>query len=158
MIGFDDADRRILVQRGVADELRELMAEALTRVKVGPGTDPETDMGPLIDVADVTVPVVQDEIFGPVGTFEIFDTELDAIERANATRYGLAASIRTRDVDRPMRVGRRIDAGTVWTNTWGVIHDQMEEGGFEHSGVGRLNGHRAIEEFQEIKHIVHQGN
>ncbi|WP_228835580.1 aldehyde dehydrogenase family protein [Nocardia abscessus] len=57
-----------------------------------------------------------------------------------------------------MRVGRRIDAGTVWTNTWGVIHDQMEEGGFKHSGVGRLNGHRAIEEFQEIKHIVHQGN
>ncbi|MDE1674986.1 aldehyde dehydrogenase family protein [Nocardia gipuzkoensis] len=57
-------------------------------------------------------------IFGPVATFEIFDTELDAIERANATQYGLAASIWTRDVDRLMRVGRRIDAGTVWTNTW----------------------------------------
>ncbi|MFD3702061.1 aldehyde dehydrogenase family protein [Nocardia sp. NPDC058658] len=197
---FCMAGSRILVQRGIADELRELMAEALSGVKVGPGTDPETEMGPLIDraaaervdrlveeaagyaevlvrgglveptgtsaflrpalieVADVTVPVVQDEIFGPVATFEIFDTELDAIERANATQYGLAASIWTRDVDRPMRVARRIDAGTVWTNTWGVIHDQMEEGGFKHSGVGRLNGHRAIEEFQEIKHLVHQGN
>ncbi|WP_280242270.1 aldehyde dehydrogenase family protein [Nocardia abscessus] len=64
----------------------------------------------------------------------------------------------SRNLNRPMRVGRRIGAGTVWTNTWGVIHDQMEEGGFKHSGVGRLNGHRAIEEFQEIKHIVHQGN
>ncbi|MEU8898702.1 aldehyde dehydrogenase family protein [Nocardia sp. NPDC048505] len=195
---FCMAGSRILVQRGRADELRERLTAALSRVVVGPGADPATDMGPLIDraaaerverlieeaagyatvlvrgglveptgvdafvrpalieVADVGTPVVRDEIFGPVATFEIFDTELDAIERANATQYGLAASIWTRDVDRPLRVGRRIDAGTVWTNTWGVIHDQMEEGGFKHSGVGRLNGTRALEEFQELKHLVHQ--
>ncbi|MET9491115.1 aldehyde dehydrogenase family protein [Nocardia sp. NPDC006630] len=111
----------------------------------------------LLEVSDLSSPIVQDEVFGPVATFELFDDESDAIERANATQYGLAASIWTRDVDRPHRVGRRIDAGTIWTNTWGVIHDQMEEGGFKHSGVGRLNGHRALEEFQELKHLVHQG-
>jgi acyl-CoA reductase-like NAD-dependent aldehyde dehydrogenase len=77
------------------------------------------------------------------------------IDRANATEFGLAASIWTRDVDRPLRVGRELDAGTVWTNTWAVIVDQMEEGGFKQSGVGRLNGERALEEFQEIKHFVH---
>ena len=60
-------------------------------------------------------------------------------------------------VDRPLRVGREIDAGTVWTNTRAVVHDQMEEGGFKHSGLGRLNGQRAIEEFQEIKHFVLPG-
>ncbi|WP_063057158.1 aldehyde dehydrogenase family protein [Nocardia salmonicida] len=195
---FCMAGSRILVQRGIADELRDRMVSALSQVRVGPGLDVETEMGPLIDreaarrvdrvideaagyakvlvrgglvdpagtdafllpalveVDDVSAPIVQDEVFGPVATFEIFDDEVDAIERANATQYGLAASIWTRDVDRPTRVGRRIDAGTIWTNTWGVIHDQMEEGGFKHSGIGRLNGHRALEEFQEFKHLVHQ--
>ena len=100
-------------------------------------------------------PIVQQEVFGPVATFEVFDDEADAVARANATDFGLAASIWTRDVDRPLRVGRELDAGTVWTNTWAVIVDQMEEGGFKQSGVGRLNGERALEEFQEIKHFVH---
>jgi hypothetical protein len=94
-------------------------------------------------------------VFGPVATFEIFDDEAEAITRANATDYGLAASIWTCDVDRPLRVGREIDAGTIWTNTWAMIFDQMEEGGFKQSGVGRLHGMRALEEFQEIKHFVH---
>ena len=109
----------------------------------------------LIEVEDVNAPIVQQEMFGPVTTFELFEDEADAIERANATDYGLAASIWTRDTDRPLRVAREIDAGTVWTNTWAVIHDQMEEGGFKQSGVGRLNGPRALTEFQEIKHLVH---
>ncbi|MET9872030.1 aldehyde dehydrogenase family protein, partial [Streptomyces sp. NPDC006386] len=68
---------------------------------------------------------------------------------------GLAASVWTRDVDRPLRVGREIKAGTVWTNTWAVVHDQFEEGGFKQSGLGRLNGLRGLEEFQETKHFVH---
>ncbi|WP_405986060.1 aldehyde dehydrogenase family protein [Streptomyces sp. NBC_00872] len=190
---------RILVQRGVADELRTRLSAALEAVRVGPGSDPDSEMGPLIDqanadrveravadaaeyaevlvrggritdgplaagafvrpslveVEEVDRPIVQREVFGPVATFEVFDDEADAIGRANATEFGLAAGIWTRDVDRPLRVGRELDAGTVWTNTWAVIVDQMEEGGFKQSGVGRLNGERALEEFQEIKHFVH---
>ncbi|EHM24341.1 aldehyde dehydrogenase family protein [Streptomyces anulatus] len=190
---------RILVQRGIADALRTRLSAALEAVRVGPGTDPTSEMGPLIDranadrvereisdaaeyarilvrggritdgplaagaflrpalveVDEVDRPIVQQEIFGPVATFEVFDDEADAVARANATEFGLAASIWTRDVDRPLRVGRELEAGTVWANTWAVIVDQMEEGGFKQSGVGRLNGERALEEFQEIKHIVH---
>ncbi|GHD42348.1 aldehyde dehydrogenase family protein [Streptomyces galbus] len=109
----------------------------------------------LIEVDDPQASIVQREIFGPVATFEMFDDEDDAVGRANATEYGLAASVWSRDVDRPLAVGRRLDAGTVWINNWGVIHDQFEEGGFKQSGVGRLNGPRALGEFQEIKHFVH---
>ncbi|MET9790351.1 aldehyde dehydrogenase family protein [Streptomyces canus] len=183
---------RILAQSGIADELRRRMIASLEAVKVGPGDDPSSDMGAMIDernaervegvvadaaayakvllqgerkgafihpslveVDDVSSPIVQQEVFGPVATFEVFDSEAEAIGRANATEYGLAASIWTRDVDRPLRVAREIKAGTVWTNTWAVVHDQFEEGGFKQSGMGRLNGMRGLEEFQETKHLVH---
>ncbi|MEU4093200.1 aldehyde dehydrogenase family protein [Streptomyces sp. NPDC026673] len=189
---FCMAGSRILVQRGVADELRRRLTPALKAVKVGPGDDPASEMGAMIDthnaqrvermvadaadyaevivrggrdgaflqpslveVADLSAPIVQQEAFGPVATFEIFDTEGQAVARANATEYGLAASVWTRDVDRPLRVGREIKAGTVWTNTWGMVHDQFEEGGFKQSGMGRLNGLRGLEEFQETKHFIH---
>ncbi|MFF9982353.1 aldehyde dehydrogenase family protein [Streptomyces erythrochromogenes] len=189
---FCMAGSRILVQRGVADEVRKRLVPALQAVKVGAGDDPASEMGAMIDahnagrvermvadaadyadilvqgardgaflrpslieVADLNSPIVQQEAFGPVATFEIFDTEEEAVERANATEYGLATSIWTRDVDRPLRVGREIKAGTVWTNTWAVVHDQFEEGGFKQSGLGRLNGLRGLEEFQETKHFVH---
>lgn len=189
---FCMAGSRILVQRGVADELRQRLMLSLEAVRVGPGDHPASDMGAminednarrveqivaeaadhgtvlvrgkrdrallgpsLIEVADVTAPIIQREVFGPVATFELFDSESDAVSRANATEFGLAASIWTRDVDRPLRVGRELDAGTVWTNTWSMVHDQFEEGGFKQSGVGRLNGIRGLEEFQEIKHLVH---
>src|SRR5580693_8129402 len=154
---------RILVQHGVADEVRTRLAGLLENVRVGDGMDPQTDMGPLIDKADVTrvdglvqaalayakpvvrggpatdgalaagafyrptllevedvhTDIVQKEVFGPVATFEVFDTETDAVVRANATEYGLAA------------------------------------GGYKQSGIGRLRGPLAITDFQEAKTVVH---
>jgi betaine-aldehyde dehydrogenase len=184
---------RVLAQRGIADELRARLSESLAAVKVGPGDDTASEMGPMIDapsarrvdglvaaaagyatvlvrgglpegtessayyrpslieVSDVDTPIVQQEVFGPVATFEVFGTEADAVRRANATEYGLAASVWSRDIDRPLRVGRELRAGTVWTNTWAVVVDQFEEGGFGHSGLGRLNGLRGLAEFQEDK-------
>ncbi|MBL1079935.1 aldehyde dehydrogenase family protein [Nocardia sp. 2] len=190
---------RILAQRPIADELRRRLITALTTLRIGPGDDPDSEIGPMIDAAnaervdefvsatkeyakivvrggrpaepelaagayyrpslvevvDLDTPIVQQEVFGPVATFEIFDSETDAVRRANATEYGLAASLWTRDVDLPLRVGRQLDAGTVWTNTWAVVNDQFPEGGFKQSGIGRLNGTRALEEFMELKHFVH---
>ncbi len=103
---------------------------------------------------DTDSPLVHRELFGPVATFEVFQTEDEAVEKANATEYGLAASVWTADGARGLRMADALDAGTVWTNGWAVVLDQFEEGGFKQSGLGRLNGHRAVEEFQEYKHIV----
>ncbi len=108
----------------------------------------------LLAVQDVSSPLIQRELFGPVATFEVFTDEDDAVRRANATEYGLAASVWTRDGARGLRMGNALEAGTVWVNAWAMVLDQFEEGGFKQSGVGRLNGQRAVEEFQELKHIV----
>jgi acyl-CoA reductase-like NAD-dependent aldehyde dehydrogenase len=112
----------------------------------------------MLESEALDVPLVQDEIFGPVLSFEPFADEDDAVKRANATIYGLAAAVFTKDVDRAARVVRRLKAGTVWTNGWGVLSDAVEEGGFKSSGVGRMRGARAMEEFQEVKthFLVHR--
>jgi betaine-aldehyde dehydrogenase len=94
-------------------------------------------------------------VFGPVATFEVFDTEADAIARANATEYGLAAGVFTSNINISRRVSREIQAGTVWTNTWAAINDGFAEGGYKQSGVGRLRGPLAITEFAEAKTVVH---
>ena len=105
----------------------------------------------MLETEALDVPLIQEEIFGPVLSFETFTTETEAIRRANATSFGLAAAVFTKDVDRSLRVARAIRAGTVWINTWGLVHDAFEEGGFKYSGIGRARGARAMEEFQEVK-------
>ncbi len=100
------------------------------------------------------MPIVQHETFGPVLTVQIFDTEAQALELANNSEYGLAASIWTRDIDRSLRVARELEAGTVWVNDWAVVYDEFEEGGFKQSGQGRLNGMAAMDDFVEYKHIA----
>lgn len=189
---------RILVQHGIAEEVRTRLAERLGSVKVGPASDASVDMGCLIDkasvanveravveairqgakplvrggpistgklaagafyrpalleVSDVHMDIVQKETFGPVATLELFDTEARAVELANQTEFGLAASIWSRDVDRPWRIAQELDAGTVWINDWAVVYDECEEGGYKQSGLGRLNGMAALDAFTEYKHI-----
>jgi len=109
----------------------------------------------LLEVEDASTDLVQKEVFGPVATFEIFDTEADAIALANATEYGLAAGIFTSSINTSRRVSREIHAGTVWTNTWAAINDGFAEGGYKQSGIGRLRGPLAISEFSEAKTVVH---
>lgn len=108
----------------------------------------------LLEVSDVTMDIVQKETFGPVLTLQVFDTEADAIELANNSEYGLAASVWTQDVNRSLRVARKVEAGTVWINDWAVVYDEFEEGGFKQSGIGRLNGVAAIDDFVQYKHIT----
>jgi acyl-CoA reductase-like NAD-dependent aldehyde dehydrogenase len=72
----------------------------------------------MLETEALDVPLIQEEIFGPVLSFETFTTEDEAITRANATVYGLAAAVFTKDVDRAQRVAHAIKAGTEWINTW----------------------------------------
>lgn len=105
----------------------------------------------MLETRELDVPLIQQEIFGPVLSFETFIGESEALDRANATEFGLAASVFTRDIDRAQRVVRRLKAGTVWINRWAALSDSYEEGGFKQSGIGRARGDRGVEEFQEMK-------
>lgn len=93
--------------------------------------------------------VEQEEIFGPVITLHAFDREEEAIDIANGTRYGLAATIFTRDMARAHRAGAALDAGIVWVNCWMNRDLRTPFGGMKESGVGREGGLDAIRFFTE---------
>jgi aminomuconate-semialdehyde/2-hydroxymuconate-6-semialdehyde dehydrogenase len=95
----------------------------------------------------------QEEIFGPVISIAPFDTEEEAVERANSTPYGLAAVIWTRDVKRAHRVARAVHAGIVWVNCWMVRDLRTPFGGVKQSGVGREGGVEALRFFTEAKNV-----
>lgn len=97
--------------------------------------------------------IVQEEVFGPVITIEKFDTEEEAIRRANSTIYGLSAGFWTRDPDRIYRVSRALKFGTVWVNDFNVYFTQAPWGGYKQSGMGRELGKMGLEEYTEVKHI-----
>lgn len=95
--------------------------------------------------------VAQEEIFGPVGAVMAFEDVEDAVRLANATRYGLAASVWTRDINAAHSIAARIRAGTVWINGWAAIDPRLPWGGFKTSGVGRELGARGLEACTEEK-------
>ena len=95
----------------------------------------------------------QQEIFGPVASLQPFDTEEHAVELANASEYGLAASVLSRDVSRCHRVAADIHAGILWINCWLVRDLRTPFGGVKQSGVGREGGVEAMRFFTEPKNI-----
>jgi betaine-aldehyde dehydrogenase len=104
------------------------------------------------DVAD-TMTIAREEIFGPVACVLDFDTEEEAVTRANATPYGLAAGVFTRDLARAHRVAARLQAGTCWINTYNLTPVEVGFGGSKLSGIGRENGLAAIEHFSQLKTV-----
>jgi len=192
---------RLLVHRPILDTVRKRLGGRLESLKVGPASDPASDMGPMINVANVqrvdrlvdaaiaagarvvvrggpikdgplakgafyrptlleihdhSLRIAQDEVFGPVLVMQAFDTEAEAVTLANDSEYGLSASIWSTDVDRPLRIARQIEAGTVWINNWAIVYDETEEGGYKQSGLGRLNGVSAIDDFVEYRTVIHE--
>jgi betaine-aldehyde dehydrogenase len=98
--------------------------------------------------------MVQNEIFGPVITVQRFDDEAKAIEWANGTRYGLAASVWTRDIARAHRVANAIQFGTVWVNDHITMSTEMPHGGFKESGYGKDMSMYALEDYTVVKHVM----
>jgi acyl-CoA reductase-like NAD-dependent aldehyde dehydrogenase len=107
----------------------------------------------LFRIDDLSSPLVQDELFGPIVSIETFETEAEAVKMANATEYGLAASVFTRDLNRAMRMSRAVRAGTVWLNCHGRLFAEGETGGYRQSGLGRLHGVEGLNDFLETKHV-----
>jgi len=104
------------------------------------------------DCAD-SMAIVRDEIFGPVMSILSYETEDEALVRANATPYGLAAGVVTGRIDRAHRLVHALEAGICWINTWGESPPEMPVGGYKQSGLGRENGVETLERYTRVKSI-----
>jgi 1-pyrroline dehydrogenase len=99
--------------------------------------------------------IVQNEVFGPVITVQKFADDNQAIEWANGVRYGLAASVWTRDVGRALNAAKKLQFGTVWVNDHLVpITSEMPHGGYKSSGYGKDMSIYSMEEYTQIKHVA----
>lgn len=121
-------------------------------------TRPPLDKGNFVTPAIFTgchddMAIVREEIFGPVMSVLSFTDENEAVRRANATRFGLAASVFTRDLSRAHRVSAALQAGVCWVNTYGPTPMAMPFGGAKESGIGHENGDAAIEHYTQLKSI-----
>ncbi|WP_328403670.1 aldehyde dehydrogenase [Streptomyces sp. NBC_00390] len=192
------AGSRLFVARGIYDEFVGELVERVRGLRVGPGTAPGTQVGPLvhhrhrdtvaayvdlareeggrvlcgggapegeeyahgayylptvIDGLPNTARVCQEEIFGPVLIALPYDDEDDLVRQANDSVYGLACGIWTRDHRAAWRLARRIEAGTVWINTYKQFSISTPFSGMKDSGLGTEKGRDAIRAYQRQKSL-----
>jgi len=97
--------------------------------------------------------IVREEIFGPVMCVLEFDDEDEVVARANDTDFGLSAAVFTNDLTRAHRVIAQLQAGTCWINQYNVTPIELPFGGYKQSGIGRENGHAAIDHYSQLKSV-----
>lgn len=192
------AGSRLFVARSRYEEFVGELVARTEKLRVGPGTDPDTQVAPLVhhkhrdsvaayvdlareegatvrcggaapegdsyrdgayylptvlDGLPNTARVCQEEIFGPVLVALPFDDEDDLVAQANDSVYGLACGLWTRDHAKAWRVARRIDAGTVWINTYKQFSISTPFGGLKDSGIGTEKGRDLIRGYQRQKSL-----
>jgi acyl-CoA reductase-like NAD-dependent aldehyde dehydrogenase len=96
----------------------------------------------------------KEEIFGPVACINRFSNIEEATSLANASSYGLAACIWTKDTTLAQELGRKINAGTIWVNTYGMFFNEVPYGGFKQSGFGKELGREGFLEYTRLKNIL----
>jgi vanillin dehydrogenase len=183
---------RILVHRSLYGQFLEKYVARVSNLKVGDPRNPETDLGPLMNKAQVDtltrqiqkgtdegarvalrgktdgnlvsptifadvhsdMSIAQNEMFGPAVCVMPFDTPEEAVRIANQSAFGLSGAIHTRDVEYGAELAKQIDSGAIHVND-GTINDDplVAFGGEKASGVGRLNGKWALEEFTTLKWV-----
>jgi aldehyde dehydrogenase (NAD+) len=97
--------------------------------------------------------IMQEEIFGPVCSIAKFKTEEEVIKTANSSTYGLAAAVHTSNVNTAIRVANALRAGTVWVNSYNMLHHQVPFGGYKESGIGRELGEAALANYTQTKSV-----
>ena len=189
------AANRFYVHEAVADKFNAAFAARLGAMKLGPGLDESTDLGPLVNedtrskvaslvdgalsdgasavlggraperkgffyeatLLDGVTPdaaILNAEIFGPVAPVVRFTDEADAIRWANATEFGLAAYVYTRDLRRGLRVSEALESGMIGLNRGLVSDPAAPFGGVKQSGLGREGAHEGLLEYTETKYIA----
>ncbi|XP_006844236.2 aldehyde dehydrogenase family 2 member B7, mitochondrial isoform X1 [Amborella trichopoda] len=101
-----------------------------------------------------SMPIATDEIFGPVQTVFKFKDLNEVIQRANASRYGLAAGVFTKNIDTANTLSRALRVGTVWVNCFDVFDAAIPFGGYKMSGVGREKGIQSLSNYLQVKAVV----
>jgi len=92
-------------------------------------------------------------VFGPVLSITRFNDDDEVLALANGTRFGLAAGLWTRDIRRAHQMAKRLQAGTVWINTYRALAFNSPFGGYKNSGLGRVNGIESLEQFLQTKSV-----
>ena len=145
--------------RKVLEYIDIARAEGATAVLGGDkGTAPECGTGWFVQPTIFTgvrnhMRIAQEEVFGPVLSVIRFEDEADALRIANDVRFGLAAAVWTQDIGRAMRMSEKLQAGTVWINTYRAVSFMAPFGGYKDSGLGRENGIDAVREYLQTKSV-----
>jgi aldehyde dehydrogenase (NAD+) len=138
------AGSRLLVQENVAEQLFAKLRARMEHLRVGKPLDKAIDIGAIVSPATT---IAQVEIFGPVLVAMTFRTPAEAVELANNTRYGLAASVWSENINLALDIAPKIKAGSVWVNCTNLFDASSGFGGYRESGFGREGGKEGLFEY-----------